>query len=469
MKILLINPPTNNMLSTNLPDFVEEQRGCYPQLGLLYLAAYIKKHSRHIVQIFDAEVEGGYAGLHKTLNHFQPDAVGLHTLSFNLLDVVNCIQIIKRHNESIRVLLGGPHVNIYPYESARLQGVDYVVLGEGEAPLLDLLNAIQESHEPDDIPGFVFNRCGEIVHTGNRPLIEDLDSLPFPARELTDFTQYFSPVSAFKPITTMFTSRGCPYQCIFCDRPHLGKSFRCRSSESVVDEMESISRLGIREAFILDDTFTVNRQRVVDICTEIRRRRLNIIWDVRARVNTVDYDLLKLMKSTGCERIHLGVESGSDRILENLRKGITKDQVRHAFQACRKISITSFAYFIIGCPGETEKEIKETTDFMQEIRPDYIHLSVMTPFPGTELYRIGLEKGIIPQDSWKAFAEKPEPGFTPGVWEEHFSRPELIDMLRKMYKRFYFRPRFIFKGLLRIKSLNDFLSLTRSGMKLLTG
>lgn len=469
MKILLINPPANNMLTTNLPDFVEEQRGFYPQLGLLYLAAYLKKHARHKIQIFDGEVEGGYAGLQKSLNHFQPDAVGLHTLTFNLLDVINCIKVIKRHHAEIRVILGGPHVNIYPKESAQLPGVDFVVLGEGEAPLLDLLDCIENQHRLQDVKGLVFTQDGETMQTGIRPLIEDLDRLPFPAREMTDFNKYYSPVSRYNPITTMFTSRGCPYKCIFCDRPHLGKSFRCRSAESVVDEMESISRLGIREVFVLDDTFTVNRQRVVDICTEIRKRNLEMVWDVRARVNTVDYDLLKLMKRSGCERIHLGVESGNDKVLENLRKGITKDQVRTAFRSCRKLGITSFAYFIIGCPGESDAEIRDTTTFMKEIRPDFIHLSVMTPFPGTELYRIGLEKGIIPSDTWKAFAQNPAPGFTPGVWEENFSRAELIERLRKTYKHFYFRPRFIFKGLLRVKSLNDFRCLTRSGMKMLTG
>ena len=189
------------------------------------------------------------------------------------------------------------------------------------------------------VRGLVFKDGGEVINTGAPPLVDDLDSLPFPARDLTPYMKYYSLIAKTQPVTTMITSRGCPYRCLFCDRPHLGKRFRPRTAMNVVDEMEQCVGMGIREFLIYDDTFTVNRKRVLDICSEIKRRGLGIGWDVRARVDTITPDMLAAMKDAGCDRIHYGVESGSPEIIETLRKGITIEQVRRVFRQTKDAGI----------------------------------------------------------------------------------------------------------------------------------
>jgi len=323
MKILLINPPTFNMLPTMLPRSVDEARGYNPPLGLLYLAAYLQKNSEHQVEILDCQVEElNYKQIEEKIKENAPDAIGLTTMTFTLIDVLNIVKIAKKINPEIKTILGGPHVDIYPEETINQPGVDYLVLGEGEKPLKGLLDNINSLNNLRQVKGVVFKDNNKIVNTGRAELNQDLDSLPFPARRLTPYQKYSSVLSKVSPVTTMFTSRGCPYKCLFCDRPHLGKFFRARSAKNVVDEMEECQKMGIKEILIYDDTFTVKRQRVIDICLEIQKRNLKIDWDVRARVDTVDKELLEIMKDSGCQRIHYGVEAGTQKILNVLRKGI---------------------------------------------------------------------------------------------------------------------------------------------------
>jgi len=296
-------------------------------------------------------------------------------------------------------------------------------------------------------------------------LISDLDKIPFPARHLTPYKKYSSLLAKRNPITTMITSRGCPYNCLFCMRPHLGKKFRARSAKNVVDEIEECVNIGIKEFLIYDDTFTVERKRVMDICNEIMRRRLDIGWDIRTRVDTVDYELLKKMKKAGCERIHYGVEKGNQEQLDILRKGITLKQVKNAFRLTKKVGIGTLAYFMIGGPKETRKTVMQSINFAKMIKPDYAHFSITTPFPATDLYDLALKKAIIKKDVWKEFAKKPGKDFVPPVWDENLSREEMISLLRLAYKKFYTRPVYIINRFLGMKSLHEFRTKVKAGLK----
>ena len=368
MKILLINPPTFYMLPTMLPKSIDEGRGYNPPLGILYLAAYLKKYTDYQVKILDCQVEElEYDQIRERIREINPDIVGLTTMTFTLIDVLKTAQLTKEINPQIKVILGGPHIDIYPEETIAQNNVDYVVMGEGEKILKDLLDNFDSPQNLAEIKGLVFKSQSQIVNNGRSELNKDLDSLPFPARHLTPYQKYSSVLSKVQPITTMFTSRGCPYKCLFCDRPHLGKVFRARSSENVVDEMEQCQKMDIKEILIYDDTFTVNRQRVLDICSEIQKRNLKINWDIRARVDTVDEELLKEIKKTGCQRIHFGVEAGTQKILNVLRKGITLEQAEKAFNLSRKIGLETLAYFMIGSPTETKEDILKTIKFAKKL------------------------------------------------------------------------------------------------------
>lgn len=469
MKIILINPPSDNTISTNVPEFLEQDVGFIPPLGLMYIAAYIEKYTNNTVKIIDCRVEKmDYETLKEELHKEQPDVVGVTTLTFTLIDVIKTLKIVKNINPDIKTVLGGPHVNIYPEETVNIPEVDFVVLGEGEAPFKDLIDNINDLERLKTTQGLAFkDKNGNIHNTGCRTLLQDLDKLPFPARHLTPYKKYYSVLAKKSPVTSMFTSRGCPFKCLFCDRPHLGKMFRARSAKNVVDEMQQITEMGIKEIFIYDDTFTVNRQRVVDICQEIFKRNLQISWDIRARVDTVDEELLKLMKKAGCARIHYGVEAGTERVLKILRKGITLDQVKKAFALTKKQGIYNLGYFMIGAPTETREEIEQTIKLAKKLKPNFVHFAILTPYPATAVYNLGLEQKVLPFDYWQKFAQNPTKDFRPYFWEKELSREELVKLLKKAYVSFYFRPNYIIKQIRELESFREFLGKIHIAFKLL--
>ena len=457
MKVLLINPPRLNEIMGNNPSIVEEERGYNPPLGLLYIAAFMERYTKHDVTVIDSQADNlDYSSLQTRIASIQPVVVGITAMTMTMIDVINTANVVKEIDDTVKVVLGGPHVNLFPDETIKLKNIDYLVLGEGEAIFLDLINAIDEKTELREIPGLVFEDNGEIINTGQRPLISNLDELPFPARHLVPYKKYTSLLSKGGVVTTVFTSRGCPFKCSFCDRPHLGKIFRARSSVNVVDELEACTKLGIYDFLIYDDTFTVNKGRVIDICNEIIRRKLNISWDIRARVDTVNEEVIAHLKRAGCQGIHYGVEAGTDKILKILNKGITINQVKEVFNLTRKYRMPILAYFMMGSPKETLGDIHQTFKVMKDLNPDYVHLTILTPFPGTKIYLDGLGNGVIKKDYWKEFAKNPTSDFIPPHWAEMFTRDELHELLVKGYKSFYFRPSYIFKRIRGLKSLGEF-------------
>lgn len=468
MKVLLIRPPKLNMISTNVPNVVDEETGCYPSLGLMYIAACVERYTDHQIEILDTQAEKmNYEEMKSEIRKRNPDIVGIQAMTFTLVDVILTAKIVKELDKSIPLILGGPHVNIYPEETISNSEIDFLVLGEGEYVFPDLINALSQRKDLSKIRGIVYKRNKEIINTGKREFITNLDAVPFPAHHLVPYQKYHSVLAKRTPITTMMTSRGCPFKCIFCTRPQLGKIFRYRSAENVVDEMEQCARIGIKEIFLYDDTFTIKKQRVIDICNEILRRNLKIMWDIRSRVDTVDEKILKKLKLAGCERIHFGVEAGTQGILNILRKGITLQQAEKAFQWSREVGITTLAYFMIGNPTESRKQILETIKFSVKIKPDYVHIALTTLFPATELYRRGLERKILKHDYWKQFAENPRTDFVPEIWEENLRRKELIRLLKSAYMKFYMRPGYILKRVYKVKSWLEFKRKAKAGLKLL--
>ncbi|MEE9613353.1 MAG: radical SAM protein, partial [Thermodesulfobacteriota bacterium] len=246
---------------------------------------------------------------------------------------------------------------------------------------------------------------------------------------------------------------------------HLGKTFRARSPENVVDELEECARMGIHDFLFYDDTFTVNRQRVVAICDGIVRRKLDIGWDIRARVDTVTEEMLRALKAAGCRGIHYGVEAGTEKILEVLNKNIGIGRVKEVFELTRKYDIPILAYFMIGNPTETEEDIHETFEVMKSLNPDYVHMTILTPFPATRIYYDGLKSGVIKKDYWREFAEEPTPEFVPPHWGEIFTREELGELLVKGYRDFYLRPSYILKRITKVRSFGELKKKAAAGLK----
>jgi len=228
--------------------------------------------------------------------------------------------------------------------------------------------------------------------------------------------------------------------------------------------MEICLSLGIKEAFIYDDTFTVRRDRVFELCDEIERRKIKFRWDVRAHVNTMTPDLLKRMKQAGCDRIHYGVECGNDRMLKIIKKNATLAKIKEVVAQTKAVNMEVLCYFIIGQQTETASDVKDSLQLARELDPNYVHFTVFCPYPGTEIYTQGLQSGVIKEDVWRHFSENPRDGFELPVWEENFTRQELREMLVKCYKSFYLRPRYIARNLLRIRRFGELKRKLRAGL-----
>lgn len=472
MRVLLINPPDENLIKTFAPDSLTEEMGFYPPMGLLYIASYAQKAYGNLleIEVLDTQVEMmGYDDIREHIGNKAPDVVGISCMTFLLIDALKVSRIAKDIKPDIHVVIGGTHPSIYPEEMVSLPEIDSIVMGEGEVTFSELIGALYDGRSLSGIKGVGYKENGKVVINPPRGFIQDLDSLPFPNRDLLPSNKYYNVLGKGKEImTSMLTSRGCPFNCIFCTNKD-GKVCRMRSPEDVVKEIEECYSKGITDFDIIDDTFTINKKRAIAIADMIIEKGLKITMDLRARVDTVNQELINKIAQAGCNRIRFGVESGNPGVLKNLRKGITLNQVREAYKMAKKAGIVTFAYFMLGSPGETEKEIKESLALAKEINPDFVQFLITTPFPGTDLYSIGLEKGILKGDYWREFSRNPTGDFVSQYWTENFTHEELEKLQRKVHLSYYYRPGYIWNQLRQIKSFKELLRKTRLAIRLFTG
>lgn len=471
MKVLLVNPPAEHIIRESLPPVVEDSTGFYPPLGLLYVAAYAEGVDECEVRVWDCQAERiGYAELERRIRAYGPDVVGIEAMTFTLIDALCVARAAKKARPDCFVVMGGPHPSLYPEETVLLPAVDCVVRGEGEYPFEALLKAIRSGHSVDGIPGVVTrknvseHRPAEGIH-----YITNLDELKIPARHLLNPSLYSSPLSSQRHVTTMMSSRGCPGKCIFCDRPQMGKILRKRSAESVVAEMAfCVRKFGIGEILFYDDTFNIDKARVIEICERILASGLKVSWGIRARVDAMTPEVLRHLRQAGCNRISYGVETGSQRLQKLIRKNLDLDQVREVFALTRREGIETLGYFMIGLPTETKAEIDETIALMLSLPMDYAHIAVFTPYPGTAIYQDALADGIYDVDYWRAFARNPSPDFLPRYGNENFTGPMLMEIVKSAYSKFYGRPSYMVQRLRKVRSAGDFFRKATLGFKLLS-
>lgn len=452
-RVLLINPPVKNIVGLELPLFVRQNEGAFPPLGLMYIASYLKKNLDCEVKILDTIAEKmDYGEIEGYIRDFHPFVVGITAHTHSLIDVILVANIVKKVDRQIHISLGGAHVNAFPYEAIGIASIDSVVLGDGEITFAELVEGIKQRADLRRIKGLIFKEDYEYVNTGLREGIENLDSLSFPERSLLDCKKYYSILGRKAIMTTMVSSRGCPYQCTFCSTP---KGFyRMRSPENVVDEMAECIKLGLREIHFVDDTFNVYPDRVTRMCDEIKERELRVRWSFRGRVDNLTKSLLIKVKEAGCYRVHLGVEASTDEGLKLLKKGIIIEQIKQVFRWTRDIKLDTVAYFLIGCSHEKSREdVINTINFSKEIDPDFALFNILTPYPSTELYEEGLRRGILRSDCWREFVLNPRGDFKPELWQEWLSREELFSLLNLAYRKFYLRPRPILRILNSPKNL----------------
>jgi anaerobic magnesium-protoporphyrin IX monomethyl ester cyclase len=254
--------------------------------------------------------------------------------------------------------------------------------------MLELVQALQDKRSLATVPGIIYKTQNQVKHTAPRGFIKNLDTLPFPTRDSLDnnaYKNYYKKRYGYTT-TSIMTSRGCPFQCDFCSRPVFGNQLRSRSASNIADEVEEVRKLGYDRIWFADDCFTINRNRLLSICKELKHRKIRIGWECLSRVDTVDTEIARNMKQAGCIRVYFGIESGNDKVLKIMRKQVTTQQARNAVKTFRNIGIQTGAFFILGYPGETEQTVLDTANFASSLPLDYLSFTFPYPIPGTPLH-----------------------------------------------------------------------------------
>ena len=420
------------------PHYQEGVKGTFPSLGLGYIAGVLESNG-HEVDYIDIDASHLAQTEIKThLSSFSPDMIGITCNSPTYGEARKVAKLARESVPSSFVVLGGPHLDVYPKEAIEHPEFDAGIYGEGEQTILELTDALENKGSFDRINGLIYKMEGKAIVNLPRPLLKNLDTLPFPARHLMPIEKYITPKSKRNPYTTLITSRGCPYKCFYC-RPVHGEIFRARSPDNVIDEIKDcVDVLGIQEIQFYDDSFTIDKKRVGTICELLIKEKLDFIWDCRTRIDLVDKPLLAKMGEAGCERIRFGVESGNPRMLEIMKTGLTLDKVEKVFSWSKELGIETLGYFMIGTPGEKMAEIKDTIAFAKKLNPTHIRFSITTAYPGTEMYNKALEDGYFKTDLWKDYTEGLSDTLPNPVFEtSEYTTQDLEKLISRTYEDFY--------------------------------
>jgi radical SAM superfamily enzyme YgiQ (UPF0313 family) len=488
VRVLLLNPPCEYTasLSAKRDDasgrgIIEvEDFGVFPPLGLLYILASLKqKTPQYNLFFLDCVAEGiGHQDLAAKIAEINPDVTGITSFTTSMYDVCLAARTVRMVSPDGHLCLGGHHPITFPVEAAELPEFDSIIIGEGEFAFPELVDCLAAGRDFTSIPGVYTKESIQKYRDHSAPdsrflssvmappaYIHDLDLLPPPDRSVISHLDYRSIVGATRHLTTMITSRGCPCRCTYCNVPY--KDFRQRSLISVADEIKDCLDMGYTEVHFYDDLFNINPERVIGFCDEIKRRGYRFIWDFRGRVNGVTWESLVRAKEAGCRMITFGVETGSDEGLRQLKKNTTTEEVRRVFSWCRSLGILTVADFMIGLPFEkSAADIQQSIDFLLEIDPDYAQILILALYPATELFTEAARRGLIDPGRWNEFAKTPTPGFQVDHWEEFLTVSQLQHLQKDACRRFYLRPRYIWRSLISTCSWHEFTSKLQGAVKL---
>ena len=456
-KVLLINPPFDREEeSVGKAKSLLRVLNIIPPLGLAYIAAILEEAGAG-VRIIDCATGVSFDELARKIAQERPDIVGLTATTPAFLKAVKAAGLVRKIAPSAKILLGGAHVTAVP-EAAMAGGpFDIGVLREGEATVQELFENYRAGgfENLNRIKGIIYRDNTDLRRNEARPFIEDLDSIPLPARHLLPHPERYRPTPAScrqVPYAVIITSRGCPSRCTFCDRMVFGNRFRMRSTAGIFREIEAVvADYGVKEIRFFDDTFTLDKDSVHEICSEFEKRRLGLSWTCLTKVACVDGPLLRHMKKAGCWQVLYGIESGDDRMLRLLKKGNTVEMNQRAIRLTQEAGLEVRGDFLVGSPGETWDSLERTVRFAIDMDLDYAHFNKFVPFPGTELYMTLTAQGHEFDFFGSAIQDHERVYYVnPGMTAESFSA-----FLDKAYRRFYLRPDYILKRLLSIRTFHQ--------------
>ncbi len=432
MQVTLVNPPYPAG-SHRHPPFIP--------LGIGYLAAVLEKNG-YSVNVIDCQaLKLTLIDVENELRKHQPDLVGLTSTTLTYKSALKIIEVAKKTLPACVTVLGGPHVTFWDKEAFQeCPSLDVVVRREGEYTLLELVQRLDAGKSYHDVIGTTCKKDGKIVKNPDRPYIENIDELPFPAVHLFPIEQFNKYGNIIFPV---MTSRGCVYWCDFCTAVRMfGRKYRMRSPKKVVDELELLyKKYGEKQYTFYDDAFTVDQTRTHEICDEILKRGLSIKWDCETRVDMVSKDLLLKMKKAGCIAVWYGVEAGSQKVRDAMGKGINTQQTLNAFKWTQDAGMIAVASIILGFPGETKETAWESVKLLKEINPDEIGIYIATPYPGTPMYDYVTKMGWLKIHDFDRYDTA-----TPIFESPTMSMEELKEIHDKAHQSFYIRPLYIMRA-----------------------
>jgi anaerobic magnesium-protoporphyrin IX monomethyl ester cyclase len=434
--IVFVHPPNTFSESYKEHELGSNKKyGLVPPIGLLYLAS-ASEAKGFSVKIIDSLALGiGLEDTIKLIGQEHPYILGISATTYQSRAAVQLSKKIKEEfGNNMSVCLGGAHISSKPDFIKNFSYFNFGIIGEAEITFPKLAK--------DVIDG----KCVNGLHYAEVP--SDLDQLPFPARHLIDKTTYYEPGNE---TATIMATRGCPYQCTFCSITAISRKVRCRSAKNIVDEMVSIMDDYNNKFWFLDDSLTINRDGTNQLCNEIIERKLNVEWSCSTRVDLVNETLLKNMYNAGCKSIAFGIESGNERIRnEIIHKNIKDNEIRSVFRLCKKIGIQIHCFLMMGFPSETKSELKQTAEFCVKMGADIIGVHLTNILPGSELYEYAITAGMISEDIFDKYANgKISLNNLPRYTPINLTIDDLRDMRSYAYRKFYFRPSFIVRKAIR--------------------
>jgi radical SAM superfamily enzyme YgiQ (UPF0313 family) len=422
MNIMFVNPPYKSK--------IQEFLGAHtPLLGFGSMGYQLEREG-HNIEILDCPTLGlNLSNATKFVGKVDPDVVGITSTTPSFSEACKMARAVKDLKPECVVVMGGPHTSFEDQSTLESPYVDVVVRGEGELTMRDLVTRLEKGESLSKVLGITYKERGVVLRNPDRPFIEDMDTL---------FVNYHNlPMSRYKfeglNYATIVSSRGCPFGCVFCSSSLLhGKKWRCQSAERVAREVRFLNdEYGVKHIEFLDDLFTFDNKRVEEICRIFHREKLDVQWFCSSRVDTISNELMAKMRRAGCVGIYFGVESGCQRVLNLLRKGIRIKQVIKAVKGAKEVGIETVATFILGIPGETVDDIRKTIRFAKTLKPDYAQFTFCTPYPGTELYTFAKANNLLLSEDWSQYTTMKPVLKVPGI-----SETELKSLFKKAYLNF---------------------------------
>jgi radical SAM superfamily enzyme YgiQ (UPF0313 family) len=432
MNILLLNPPKDHEFALFvLDDYSTKARSNQPPLGLMYLSSYLKKTPDFNVKILDMNAkEMPINSIKAEIERFKPDIIGITCVIAKWFTVRELAKEIKKHT-NVPIAVGGVNPSLYPYETLKCKDIDYVISGFGQVPFTDLCFLLKENSMTNIMDCHTRENCNK--DTKGEFIFDDIDSFPLPDRSSLDINDYTMPFFPENPVTSMVTSQGCPFACHFCACKNF-EPVSLRSPYSIIKELKEIESLGIRSVLFQDELFTMSTKRIKKICSKIIYEGIKLNWSVRSRANLVNIEALKMMRAAGCFNIHLGIESGTDRILGLMKKKLDTALIKKSVATIKEAGLSCTASFMLGYPDETKEEILETIDFAKSLDLNNCQFFITQPEPGTELYyQVSESKNYI-GDIYSQFTSNPELiNLKNNIASDILSKDELTDLLKFAY------------------------------------